>query len=349
MFKINNYVISEKNKPFIIGEISANHKGDLDHLLKMIDGAAEAGVSAIKIQTILPGEITIDCSDPDFIIKNRQSKWFGKSYFDIYSRAAIPFEWHQKILNRAKKNNIIAFSTPFDEKSVDFLNELNVPCFKIASFENDHYPLISKIIETQKPFILSLGMLDLSEINRTVKYLKKKGAKSFALLKCCSVYPASPSQLNLICINDLKKKFKCEVGFSDHTPSIFSSIAAVAQGATIIEKHFVYSKKDKTLDSHFSIDVKELKQMVEGCNLAWETIGIKNYRLSKSEKVARKSKRTIRASKKILKGELFSNENIKVVRPGGGLKPCYYNKIIGKKSKKNINFGEKLKKIQLFF
>lgn len=344
MFKIGNNVISDKNKPFIIAEISANHKGNLSHLLKMIDGAAEAGVAAVKIQTILPNEITLNCSDPDFIIKNKQSKWFGKRYFDIYSHAAIPLGWHKKILDRAKKNNIIAFSSPFDEKSVDFLDKLKVPCFKIASFENEHYPLISKIIETKKPLILSLGMLNFSGINKTVKFLKKRGAKSFALLKCCSVYPASPKKLNLICIKNLRQKFKCEIGFSDHTSSIYPSIAAVAQGATIIEKHFVYSKKDKTLDSHFSIDVKELKEMVKGCNLAWETIGIKNYKLSKLEKIASKSKRTIRASKKILKGELFSSENIKIVRPGGGLETTYYNKIIGKKSKKNINFGDKLKK-----
>jgi pseudaminic acid synthase len=344
MFKIGNRVISNKNKPFIIAEISANHKSNLPHLLKMIDGAAEAGAAAVKIQTILPDEITLNCSDPDFIIKNRQSKWFGKKYFDIYSEAAIPLEWHHEVFKRAKSNNIIAFSSPFDEKSVDFLNKLKMPCFKIASFENEHYPLISKIIETKKPFILSLGMLDFAEINKTVKFLKQRQAKSFALLKCCSVYPASPKKLNLICINDLKKKFKCEIGFSDHTASIYPSIAAAAQGATIIEKHFVYSKKDKTLDNHFSIDVKELKEMVKGCYQAWETIGIKKYNLSKLEGIARKSKRTIRASKKILKGEIFSKQNIKVVRPGGGLGTNYYNKILGKKSKKNINFGEKLKK-----
>ena len=345
MLKIGKYNISNKDKPFIIAEISANHKNNLHHLLKMIDAAAEAGVAAVKIQTILPNEITLNCSNPDFINKNRQSKWFGKKYFDIYSEAAMPLEWHRKVLDRAKENNIIAFSSPFDEKSVDFLNKLKVPCFKIASFENEHYPLISKIIETRKPFILSLGMLDFKEINKTVRFLKQKKAKSYALLKCCSVYPASPKNLNLRCISDLKKRFKCEIGFSDHTESIYSSIAAVAQGATIIEKHFVYSKKDKTLDNHFSIDIKELKEMVKGCNEAWETIGNKNYSLSKLEKVARKSKRTIRASKKIFKGETFSIENIKVVRPGGGLGTHYFKRILGKKSKKNINFGEKLKKI----
>lgn len=199
MFKIGSNVISNKNKPFIIAEISANHKNNLSHLLKMIDSAAEVGASAVKIQTILPNEITLNCSDPNFIIKNRQSKWYGKKYFDIYSEAAMPLEWHKEVFKRAKENDIIAFSSPFDEKSVDFLDKLKVPCFKIASFENEHYPLISKIIQTNKPLILSLGMLDYQGINKTVTFLKKKKSEVFCITKV------------LLCLSCFAKKIKLDM------------------------------------------------------------------------------------------------------------------------------------------
>lgn len=342
--KINNkLLIGKKNSPFIIAEISANHDNNFDRLLTMVDAAAEAGASAVKIQTINPKEITLNSDSNEFTINNENSKWHGKKFYDIYKEATLPLSWHKKVFARAKKNKIIAFSTPFDEKSVDFLARLGTPLYKIASFENEHFPLIKKISTKNKPVIMSLGMLSLKQIYESVKYLKKCRIKSFALLKCTSLYPAPLENLNLASISDLKKKFNCEIGFSDHTTTINSSIAAVAQGATIIEKHFVLSKKDNTLDSHFSVDFNDLKELVIGCKEAHKSIGSVSYKLSKSEKIASKNKRTIRACMDIVKGTKFTNKNIKVVRPGGGLKPKVYPKIIGKKAKSNIKFGEKIK------
>jgi len=256
----------------------------------------------------------------------------------------MPIKWQKEIFARAKKRGILAFSTPFDEQSVDLLEKMDVPCYKIASFENNHFPLLKKIAETKKPVIMSLGMLSLKEIYESVNYLKKHGTKEIALLKCTSVYPAKEEDLNLKSIQDLRKRFNCEVGFSDHTKDIYSSIAAVSLGATIIEKHFNLIENKKSLDSKFSITELEMKQLVVGCDMAQKSIGNIKYSLSKDEKISKKNKRSIYASKNIKKGEKFSEKNVSVVRPGYGLSPRFYFKIIGKKSTKNIFFEDPIKK-----
>ena len=342
--KIQKKKINLKNKPFVIAELSANHNGSLKNALKLVDHAAWCGVSAIKIQTINPDEITLDSTNKDFIIKNKKSIWHKKSYYNLYKKSFMPLIWQEKIFQRAKKKGLIRFSSPFDEKSVDFLEKINTPCYKIASFENQHFPLLKKIASTNKPVIMSLGMLSLEEIYESYWYLKKYGAKDIALLKCTSVYPANEIELNLKTIQDLRNKFNCEVGFSDHTDHIFSSITAVSLGATIIEKHFKLEDNNKTLDSKFSIGRSHMKELVFGCNKAQASRGEINYNLSKNEKIAKKSKRSIYISNDIKKNEVFTNNNIKIVRPGYGMSPKFYHKVIGKKALKNLNYGDRLLK-----
>lgn len=346
--KILNRKIGFKHKPFIIAEISANHNGSLNKALKIVDQAALCGVSAIKIQSINPDKITLNSRKKNFIINNKKSIWYNQSYYDIYKKSSLPISWQKKILKRAEQKRIIGFSTPFDEESVDFLEEVNVPCYKIASFENNHFPLLKKIAKTKKPIIMSLGMLSLKEIQESYEFLKINGAKSIALLKCTSVYPAKVEELNLKTIQDLKKRFDCEIGFSDHTNNIYSSVCAVSLGATIIEKHFNLSNNATSLDDKFSIKKNEMKELVRGCNLAHTSIGKINYKLTKTEKISRKSKRSIFASKNIKKHQLLNENNLIIARPNLGLSPKEYYKILGRRAKKDISFATSIKKKMYF-
>jgi pseudaminic acid synthase len=342
--KILNRKIGIKHKPFIIAEISANHNGSLEKALKIVDQAAICGVSAIKIQSIDPNKITLNSRKKNFIINNKKSIWYKQSYYDIYKKASLSISWQKKILKRALQKGIIGFSTPFDEESVEFLEKINVPCYKIASFENNHFPLLKKIAKTKKPVIMSLGMLTLKEIEESYEFLKINGTKSVALLKCTSVYPSEAEELNLKTIQDLKKRFDCEIGFSDHTNNIYSSICAVSLGATIIEKHFNLSNNTSSLDEKFSIKKNEMGDLVSGCNLAHASIGKINYSLTNREKISRKSKRSIFASKDIKKDQIFDEKNLIIARPNIGLPPKEYYKILGRKAKKNISFATSIKK-----
>ena len=343
MLKIKKRIISKNHKPFIIAEMSGNHNGSLSKALKIVDLAAEAGVDAIKLQTFTAETITMKGSRKEFFIKDKKNIWKNNSLYDLYKKAETPWEWHKKIFDRAKNKKLIYFSSPFDETAVDFLEKLNVPMYKIASFENNHYPLLKKIAKTGKPVIMSTGLATLDEIKDSVEHLKKNGCKQLALLKCTSSYPANPTDLNLISIQKLKKIFKCEVGFSDHSLGIGASITAIAYGATIIEKHFTL-KKDEGLDGFFSSEVKEMKRMREESIISWLSKGKNFFGPSKSEKIFKKYRRSIYCLKNIKKGEVFSPLNVKVIRPNLGLHPKYYPSLIGKKSKKNIKSGEPIKK-----
>ena len=343
MLKIEKRIISKNHKPFIIAEMSGNHNGSLSKALKIVDLAAEAGVDAIKLQTFTAETITMKGSRKEFFIKDKKNIWKNNSLYDLYKKAETPWKWHKKIFDRAKKKKLIYFSSPFDETAVDFLESLNVPMYKVASFENNHFPLLKKIAETGKPVIMSTGLATLAEIKDSVDHLRKIGCKQLALLKCTSSYPANPNDLNLISIQKLKKIFKCEVGFSDHSLGIGASITALAYGATIIEKHFTL-KKDVGLDGFFSSEVKEMKRMREESIISWLSKGKTFFGPSKSERIFKKYRRSIYSLKDINKGEVFSPLNIKVIRPNLGLHPKYYPFLIGKKSKKNIKQGEPIKK-----
>lgn len=342
--KIANRIISEKKPPFIIAEISANHNKNLNRTFKLIEEAKKAGADAIKLQTYTANSITLKSNRDDFLIKDKKSLWYKKNLFDLYNQASLPLEWYKEIFNAAKKKNILCFSTPFDESSVDFLQRFRVPAFKVASFENNHVPLIKKIINTNKPVIVSLGLTKFKDIKYLISLFNKYRYKNFALLKCTSAYPSKLEESNLKTIFDLKKKFNIEIGLSDHTPGIGAAIASVAYGATIIEKHFTLNKKAGGFDDIFSIEPDELSSLVLESKRAWLSLGKVFYNYTKSEKRHRIFKRSIYASKNIKKGDLFSEKNIKIIRPNKGLQPKYFYKILGKKSSKDIKYATPIKK-----
>ena len=334
--------VNTKTQPFIVAEISANHNNNLNRALKLIDEAKRAGAHAVKIQTYTADTITLNSKKKDFLIKDKKSLWKGKYLYDLYKKGSTPWEWHKEIFNRAKKNKIICFSSPFDETAVEFLQKFKPPVYKVASFENNHIPLIQSIIKTKRPIIISLGASKLNEIIELVKYLKKNKVKNYAFLKCTSSYPAPVEDSNIKTILDIRKRFKVEVGLSDHTPGIGAAVAAVAYGASIIEKHFTLSRKDGGLDDSFSINPDELYSLVQETKRAWASIGKKFYGILNSEKGSLIFKRSIYSSKEIKKGELFTRNNIKVIRPNKGVAPKFYEKILGKKSLKNIKIASPL-------
>ncbi len=342
--KINNRKISINSPPFIVAEISANHNNNLNRALKLIDEAKKAGADAVKLQTYTADTITLKTKKREFLISDKESLWKGKYLHDLYKKGSTPWSWHKELFNRAKKNRIICFSSPFDETAVDFLEKFNVPAYKIASFENNHIPLVKKIIKTKKPIIISTGATHLKEIYEIIKVFRRKKFKNFALLKCTSSYPASVKESNIETIIDLRKRFKTEIGLSDHTPGIGAAVASISFGASIIEKHFTLNKKSGGLDDSFSMDANELNNLVIECKRAWQSKGKIFYGVTKSEKKSLIFKRSIYTSKKIKKGELLSKKNIKVIRPNLGLHPKFYEKILGKKVLKDLDRATALKK-----
>lgn len=343
MIKIKTKKISKKNKPFIIAEMSGNHNGLLSNALKLVDLAAKCGADAIKLQTFTPNTITMKSKRKEFYIKDKKNLWKNNSLFQLYKKAHTPWEWHHQIFQRAKKRKIICFSSPFDETAVDFLEKLNAPLYKIASFENTHFPLLKKVAKTGKPIIMSTGLASMKEINESVKFLRKNGCKSLALLKCTSAYPADPSDLNLLTIKDLKKRFNCEVGISDHSLGIGAAIAAVSLGAVIIEKHFSL-KKNVGVDGKFSSEVNEMKNLIDQSKIASKSLGKVFYGPTENEKKYLIYRRSIYVSKNVKKGEKLSKENTKIIRPSLGMKPKLYWSVLNKKFRKNIKKGTPLKK-----
>jgi pseudaminic acid synthase len=343
MFKIKKNIISKYHKPFIIAEMSGNHNGSIKNALKIVDLAGKAGADAIKIQTFTPETITMRSSRKEFFIKDQKNIWKNNSLFDLYKKAQTPWSWHKKIFERAKKNNLIFFSSPFDETAVDFLESLKVPLYKIASFENNHFPLLKRIAKTGKPVIMSTGLATLNDLKQSVKYLKKNGCKHLALLKCTSSYPSNPKDLNLITIQKMREIFKCEVGFSDHSLGIGGAITAINQGATIIEKHFTLNKH-KGVDGKFSSEFEELKILKRETEVAWLAKGKVFFGATKNEIKFKKYRRSIYVSKNIKKGEKFTKNNLKIIRPAHGLHPKYFEEVIGKVAKRNITAGIPLKK-----
>lgn len=339
--KIDNINIGTKYPPFIIAEMSGNHNKSLSKAFEIVQAAAKAGANAIKLQTYTPDTITIDCNNDNFII-DKKNIWSGEKLYDLYQKAYTPWEWHKPIMEEAKKNGLICFSTPFDETAVEFLEQLNVPAYKIASFENNDLPLIEKVAKTGKPIIISTGMASLQELEEIYKTVSKIGNNNLILLKCTSSYPSLSSESNLLTIPDLKKKFACEIGISDHTLGVGVSVAAIALGATVIEKHFTIDRSEGGVDSSFSLEPKELKSLVVGANQAWESLGKVTYGPTNSEMDSIKYRRSLFIVQDMKKDDLFTEINVKSIRPGQGLSPKYINNIIGKKISKNTNKGTPL-------
>ncbi|MBI2269174.1 MAG: pseudaminic acid synthase [Bacteroidetes bacterium] len=333
---INNIKIGSDYKPFIIAEMSGNHNRSLERAISIVDAAAAAGAHAIKLQTYTADTLTIKGS---YTIADKNSLWYGKELYDLYQEAYTPWEWHEALYKRAKEKDIICFSTPFDESSVDFLEKLGNPIYKIASFENNYQHLLQKVAKTGKPVVMSTGISTKNELSESVDILKKHGCKELILLKCTSSYPASPEASNLNTIPDMKKFFNCHIGLSDHTLGIGTAVAAVALGAVAIEKHFTLDRSEGGVDSAFSMEPNELKQLVEETKRAWLSLGHISYEISKEEEKSRTFKRSIYASSDIKNGENITNNNIRIIRPGFGLAPKYYEEIIGKTANTNINRG----------
>ena len=331
-----------KKTPFFIAEISANHNGSLFHAKKLIEIAKKYGADAVKLQTYNPSSMTIDSNKLDF--KIRGGLWNGKYLWDLYEKAQTPFEWHDELFDYAKKLKIICFSTPFDEIAVDLLESLKCPFYKVASFEMNHIPLIKKIAKTKKPIIISTGMADLKEIDMAYNTARKNGAKEIILLYCVSNYPSKVSDFNFNNIKILKERYNCKVGFSDHSTDNKVLAAAIAAGAEVIEKHIALEGQKKGFDLAFSLKGKEIKRYAQVIKDTSLMMGKKYFFRNKSENHSLQFRRSIYAVSDIKKGEKFTKKNIRVIRPGFGIQPFYFEKLINKKSPFNINGETPLKK-----
>ena len=335
--------IGDNSPPFIIAEMSGNHNKSLSRALDIVEAAAKAGVDALKLQTYTPDTMTMNFKGGNFDVKDSESIWKGKNLYELYAQASTPWEWHKEIFEKANELGLLCFSSPFDESAVDFLMDLNVPAFKIASFENNHLPLIKYAAQTKKPLIISTGMATISEIEEAVSTARQSGCKDLILLKCTSTYPAKAHNSNLNTIPHLKELYKCQVGLSDHTLGVGTAIAATALGATVIEKHFTLSRSDGGVDSTFSLEPNEMKLLVNETKTAWESLGEIKYGPTNEERKNIIFKRSIYASANINKGEKFTRENIKIIRPGDGLEPKYFDLILGRVSNKEISKGNPIK------
>jgi len=328
--------------PFIIAEMSGNHNQSLDRALAIVEAAAKAGAHAVKLQTYTADTMTLDIAEKEFFINDPDSLWKGKSLYDLYKEAYTPWEWHKPIFERCSELGLIYLSTPFDETSVDFLEELDVPCYKIASFENTDIPLIRKVAATGKPMIISTGMATIAELDETVHTARKAGCRDLILLKCTSSYPAKPENTNILTIPHMAELFNCQVGLSDHTMGIGVAVASVALGATMIEKHFTLSRAHGGVDSAFSMEPDEMHTLASETKRAWPALGKVSYGPTEKEKKSLIFRRSLYIVQDMKKGDILTKENLRAIRPGLGLPPKYYDILLGKRVKKEVKIGTPL-------
>lgn len=338
-FTIAGRAVGTGAPPFIIAEMSGNHNQSLERALAIVDAAAEAGAHALKIQTYTADTMTLDNRSGAFFISDPNSLWKGKSLYELYQEAHTPWEWHKPIFERARAKGMIPFSTPFDETAVDFLESLDVPFYKIASFENTDLPLIRKAASTGKPIIISTGMASLSELDETVKTVRAMGCRRLVLLKCTSTYPASPESSNVLTIPHMKSLFGCQVGLSDHTMGVGVAIAAVAHGATVVEKHFTLRRSDGGVDSTFSLEPHELHSLVVETERAWQCMGQVLYGPTEVERKSLVFRRSLYIAKDVKAGEVLTQENLRCVRPGLGLPPKHYDGLLGRRVARDLAAG----------
>lgn len=340
--KIGKYTIGQNHPPFLIAEMSGNHNHSLDRAMAIVDAAAASGAHALKIQTYTPDTMTLNISEGEFFISDPKSLWKGKSLFELYAEAMTPWEWHKPIKERCEKHGMLFFSTPFDFTAVDFLEELGVEFYKIASFENTDLRLIKRVAETGKPILISTGMANEEELAEMVEAAKSGGCKELILLKCTSSYPAQPKDANLRTIPDIQERFDVQVGLSDHTMGIGVAIASVVLGATVIEKHFTLDRKEGGVDSAFSMEPAEFKLLVEESKNAWDSLGHISYKRSEQEEKSLVFRRSLYISQDMIKGEFFSDKNVRAIRPGKGLAIKHYDSVLGRKAKSNLKMGTAL-------
>jgi N-acetylneuraminate synthase len=340
-FAISGRGVGSGHPVYVIAEMSANHGQKFDQACEIVRAAKDVGADAIKLQTYTPDTITIDCEKPDFQV-GKGTIWEGKNLYKLYGEAFTPWEWQPKIKELAESLGMHCFSTPFDDTAVDFLEAINVPAHKIASFENVDIPLIRRIARTGKPIIMSTGMATLEEISEAVAAIRGEGNKHLALLKCTSAYPAPPEEMNLRTIPDLAKRFGVPAGLSDHTLGISAAVTAVALGACIIEKHFTLSRSQPGPDSAFSLEPQEFKAMVSAVREAERALGRVSYEATEREKASRVFRRSLYVVKNIKAGEPFTRANVRSIRPGHGLPPKHLENVLGRVASENIQMGTAL-------
>jgi pseudaminic acid synthase len=338
-FRISGRQIGVNQPPFIIAEMSGNHNQSLDRALEIVEAAAATGAQALKIQTYTPETMTLDLDEREFRISDPKSPWAGTSLFKLYGEAYTPWAWHEPIFDRARQLGMIGFSTPFDLSSVDFLESLKVPCYKIASFENTDLPLIRRVASTGKPMIISTGMATVAELDETVRAAREAGCTDLVLLKCTSTYPAAATNTNIRTIPHLRELFGCEVGLSDHTMGVGVSVAAVALGASVIEKHFTLSRSDGGVDSTFSMEPAEMTQLVVESERAWAALGKVTYGPTDSERKSLQFRRSLYVTEDMKPGDCLTVGNLRAIRPGLGLAPKYLSLLLGKRVNRQIAKG----------
>jgi N-acetylneuraminate synthase len=340
--KIADRAIGASHRPYLIAEMSGNHNQSLDRALAIVDAAAGAGADAVKLQTYTAATMTLNVRAPGFVIDDPKSLWAGRQLYDLYQEAHTPWEWHAPIMERAARRGLHCFSTPFDETAVDFLESLHVPAYKIASFENTDLPLIRKVAATGKPMIVSTGMASLAEIDEAVRAARAGGCRELVLLKCTSTYPATPENTNLRTIAHLREAFGCEAGLSDHTMGCGVAVAALAFGATVIEKHFTLRRADGGVDAAFSLEPEEFKLLRVESERAWQGLGGVVYGGTQAEEKSRVFRRTLYIARDMRAGETLTPDNLRIVRPGFGLPPKHYETLLGKRINRDASAGTPL-------
>ena len=341
-FKIAGKPIGRNHPPFVIAEMSGNHNQSLERALEIVEAAAKTGAHALKIQTYTPDTMTLDLDEREFHISDPKSLWAGTSLYKLYGEAYTPWEWHKPIFDRARELGIIAFSTPFDDTAVDLLESLDVPCYKIASFENTYLPLIRRVAATGKPLIISTGMATVAELEETVLAARDAGCKDLILLKCTSTYPATAANTNILTVPHLRELFDCEVGLSDHTMGVGVSVASVALGAAVIEKHFTLSRAEGGVDSTFSMETAEMAQLVVETERAWQALGKISYGPTTDESKSLQFRRSLYVVQDIKAGDVLTRENVRAIRPGLGLPTKYLEVVLGKVVRQDVKCGTAL-------
>lgn len=335
---IGDYSVSRSNKPFVIAEISANHGGSIEAALKLIDAAASTGASAVKLQHYRPDTITVRSSRPEFQVGGG-TLWDGRQLYDLYEEAMTPWEWTAELFDRAKSHGLYCFSSPFDRSAVDFLEQHDVVAYKVASFELVDIPLIEYIASTGRPMIMSTGMATIEEIDAAVSAARKSGNTELVLLRCNSGYPANPQEMDLAAIPFMRDRWGCQIGLSDHTLDSTASVAAIALGATVVEKHIILQRSDGGPDSAFSSEPNELKKLVEQINIAWQAMGVVRFGPSEREMSSVAFRRSLRANREILAGEILDENSVRSMRPAGGIAPVNISEILGRRVNQNLEVG----------
>ncbi|WP_083411621.1 pseudaminic acid synthase [Janthinobacterium sp. 1_2014MBL_MicDiv] len=328
--KIKDRNIGLGHPPFVIAEMSGNHNQSLERALEIVEAAARTGAHGLKIQTYTPDTMTLDINEREFHISDPNSLWAGTSLYKLYGEAYTPWEWHAPIFKRARELGMIPFSTPFDDTAVDFLESLEMDCYKIASFENTDLPLIRRVAATGKPVIISTGMATVAELDETVRAAREAGCRDLILLKCTSTYPATAANTNILTIPHLRELFGCEVGLSDHTMGVGVSVASVALGASVVEKHFTLSRADGGVDSTFSMEPAEMAQLVVETERAWQALGNVAYGPTAAEMKSLQYRRSLYVSQDVKAGEVLTRENLRAIRPGLGLPTKFMDVFLGK-------------------